>query len=247
MDYNAKRARLSGVIYIILALMLATIMCVTLFTAIASRRETTPPEDTTPVTDIASDTDAAITPITDNSHVVDAGPDAIVTEPQVTETEPATEDVSATPEPVTLTMPLDGIVSVEFSGDTPVFSITMNDYRVHSGIDIEASDGSAVKSCGSGIVADIYKDDMRGNCISIDHGNGMVSTYCGMSEELAEGIVEGCSVSAGTVLGAVGEDALFENAQPTHLHFELTVDGTAVNPLEYIPYDASAASAYYGE
>ena len=36
MDYNAKRAKLSGVIYIILALMLASIMCVTIFTAISS-------------------------------------------------------------------------------------------------------------------------------------------------------------------------------------------------------------------
>lgn len=43
MDYNAKRAKLSGVIYIILALMLASIMCVTIFTAISSRKDTPAP------------------------------------------------------------------------------------------------------------------------------------------------------------------------------------------------------------
>ena len=135
----------------------------------------------------------------------------------------------------------------EFSGNIPVFSITMNDYRVHAGIDIEAAEGSYVKSCASGIISNIYNDDLCATCISIDHGSGYVSCYRGLSDELPEGIVAGASVEAGTVIGTIDDGALFEVSQPAHLHFEMTVNGEFVDPLEYLPYNAEAAAAYYGE
>ena len=250
MNYNAKRARLSGVIYIILALMLAAIMCITFFTAISSRRENTLPEDTTPTADTSdrtNDTLPSVIPGTDNSSIVDVNP---VTSPDdaAVNAEPSDEETK-TPSVTkpTFFMPFDGIVTKEFSGNIPVFSITMNDYRVHAGIDIEAAEGSYVKSCASGIISNIYNDDLCATCISIDHGSGYVSCYRGLSDELPEGIVAGASVEAGTVIGTIDDGALFEVSQPAHLHFEMTVNGEFVDPLEYLPYNAEAAAAYYGE
>ena len=248
MDYNAKRARLSGVIYIILALMLATIMCVTLFTAIASKKEQNPPSETVPVTDKTnSENDpsaSVIPPETNPSAAVDAGPSAIVTAPDTETSAPETEK-PASAEPTYFIMPVNGIVTVEYSGDLPVYSITMNDYRVHTGIDIEAPVGNDVKCCASGIISNIYNDDMKGKCISVDHGDGIVSVYRGTSDELPEGIAEGASVIGGAVLGTIGETALFENAQPAHLHFEMIVNNKNVNPLDYLSYNADAATSYY--
>lgn len=151
MNYNAKRARLSGVIYIILALMLAAIMCITFFTAISSRRENTLPEDTTPTTDTSDRTDdtlPSVIPGSDNSSIAGANPSDIVTSPDdaAVNAAPSEEETKApsVTQP-TFFMPFDGIVTKEFSGNIPVFSITMNDYRVHAGVDIEAAEGSYVK------------------------------------------------------------------------------------------------------
>jgi len=73
MDYNAKRAKLSGVIYIILALMLASIMCVTIFTAISSRKDPPAPE----VTDAPAPVITTAAPQSEATAPVNAGVEAI--------------------------------------------------------------------------------------------------------------------------------------------------------------------------
>ena len=68
----------------------------------------------------------------------------------------------------------------EFS-DTPVYSETMRDYRVHAGTDYTAAHGETVHACANGIVKETHTDMLRGNMIVIEHGDYEVR-YCGLGE-----------------------------------------------------------------
>ena len=118
--------------------------------------------------------------------------------------------------------------------DLPVYSLTMNDYRAHTGVDISADIGSAVVALTDGTVSALWSDPMMGVCLSIDHGNGLSSHYKNLSSELPEGIAVGSEVKAGQTIGAVGDSCLVELAETEHLHFEVTKDGKHVDPMTYL-------------
>lgn len=153
-------------------------------------------------------------------------------ETKVTDSE--SEEVALTIDELVFTPPVSGNVISPCSLTTPVFSLTMNDFRTHNGVDLEASLGESVLCCADGTVKSIENDPMMGMSVTVDHGNGIESVYRNLSDSLAEGIVEGCGVSGGTVLGAVGDSALVECEEVAHLHFELSVDGVGTDPAVYI-------------
>ena len=93
----------------------------------------------------------------------------------------------------TLTRPVPGEVMTEFS-DTPVYSETMRDYRVHAGTDYTAAHGETVHACANGIVKETHTDMLRGNMIVIEHGDYEVR-YCGLGETFL--VHEGDVVTAG--------------------------------------------------
>ena len=135
--------------------------------------------------------------------------------------------------------PTAGYIMKEHSGDTPVFSVTMNDYRPHVGVDVYAPAGDDVFASADGEISNIWEDPMSGNCISITHSGGAVSIYRNMSPTVPENITVGAKVSAGEVIGSVGESSLLEIADDPHVHFELTIDGAAVDPANYITFDVA--------
>lgn len=114
-----------------------------------------------------------------------------------------------------------------------VFSETMGDYRVHLGVDILSAENSPVYAAADGTVTQIWEDVRMGHCIAIQHSGNAVSIYKNLAEELPEGIVEGASVKSGQQIASVGSSAMVEIADEPHLHFEMTVDGLSVDPLEY--------------
>ena len=80
-----------------------------------------------------------------------------------------------------------------------------------------------------------------GWCVAVSHSGGAMSYYKNLDEALAEGIKEGASVKSGQLLGAIGDSAMIEVAQEPHLHFELTVGGIQVDPLEYFDDEVLAS------
>lgn len=166
-------------------------------------------------------------PIPESTAVPESESQPPQTQPALIPTEPEAEEF-------VIKMPLDGMVSKAFSDSVPVYSLTMNDYRVHNGVDLEAEIGSAVYACAQGVIDSIYEDPFMGTCIAIDHGNGLVSRYMNLSPQLPEGISAGREVGGDTVIAAVGESALAEIASEGHLHFELYQDGQALDPVAYI-------------
>ncbi len=135
---------------------------------------------------------------------------------------------------IDFTLPADGGVLVGCSVDSPVYSMTMNDYRTHNGVDISASSGESVYACAAGVVKNIYEDPMMGMTVVLSHAEGIESVYRNLDLEIADGITVGSPVAAGQVIGAVGETALVECEEESHLHFELVVNGENVDPTEYI-------------
>ena len=82
-----------------------------------------------------------------------------------------------------------------------------------------------------------------GYCVAVIHGGDACTVYKNLAETLPEGIEEGVSVKAGQTIGYVGESAMVEIAEEPHLHFEMTVNGIAVDPLAYFEEEAVATLA----
>ncbi len=107
--------------------------------------------------------------------------------------------------------------------DHPLFG----DERPHSGIDIAGSAGSEVLPADSGTVAVATYSSSYGNYVTIYHSNGDYTLYAHMSS-LA--VSAGQSVTQGDVIGYVGSTGW---ATGPHLHFEIRVNGSTVDPLSY--------------
>ena len=99
--------------------------------------------------------------------------------------------------------------------------------RMHEGIDIGAGYGAPIVAAASGTV--IYAGWMGGygNLVIIDHGGGIATAYAHQSSFA----VGGGPVSQGQVIGYVGSTG---NSTGAHLHFEVRVNGSAVDPLGYL-------------
>ncbi len=98
----------------------------------------------------------------------------------------------------------------------------------HSGIDLTARVGTAVKAAAPGRVAAAQTFPIRGNVIILDHGRGVFTVYCHLSRFEVE---VGQIVNAGDVIGYTGNTG---RSLGPHLHFELAVGGVTVNPLVWL-------------
>lgn len=133
----------------------------------------------------------------------------------------------------TFSLPVSGKLLNVHDSELQVFSPTMNDYRVHLGVDIITTDGAPVYAAADGTVMQIWEDVRMGQCIAVKHNGDAVSIYKNVSAELPKGIIEGAKVKAGQQIATVGSTAMVEIADEPHLHFEMTVGGLSVDPLEY--------------
>ena len=147
---------------------------------------------------------------------------------------------SAGSELPTFRLPVSGTLGVDHDPELQVFSPTMQEYRVHLGIDINTTEGAPVYTAAKGKITKVWNDAMMGWCIEVSHDGGACTYYKNLSETLAEGISEGASVKEGQLIGAVGDSAMLEVAQEPHLHFEMTVNGKTVDPLDYFASDVIA-------
>ena len=146
---------------------------------------------------------------------------------------PASTTESVSPSAITsLRMPVDGEIIKNFSGDELVFSRTMNDWRVHRGIDIAAPLGTQVRAAAAGVVEQVYVDDMLGIVVVIGHGNGLQTLYASLQS--AEFISVGTRVNAGDIIGGVGGTAIIESLDGPHLHFEVHRNGVQIDPMSML-------------
>ena len=101
--------------------------------------------------------------------------------------------------------------------------------KMHTGIDIAGSGaGASVVAAADGIVTYAGWLGGYGNCVMISHGDGFVTLY-GHGQEILVDLYQ--EVSQGDIIMLVGETG---NATGPHLHFEVRVNGTCVDPLNYV-------------
>ncbi len=126
--------------------------------------------------------------------------------------------------------PVSGEIIKNYSIDALVFSQTLKDYRIHSGVDFASELGSAVYAYTDGVVLDVYDDPMMGKTVAISHDYDLVSYYMNLDSTVPEGVIKGAKIKAGDVIGVSGATALVEIGDDPHVHFELKVGGVTIDP-----------------
>jgi murein DD-endopeptidase MepM/ murein hydrolase activator NlpD len=107
--------------------------------------------------------------------------------------------------------------------------------KPHSGVDLRADEGTPVKAAAAGIVALAEEHYFSGNSVYVDHGQGVVSMYCHLSEIKVQA---GRFVSRGQVVGLAGSTG---RVTGPHLHFSLIVLGQRIDPLTLVSEKESSS------
>ncbi len=147
-------------------------------------------------------------------------------------------------------LPVSGALSKKHDPELQVYSTTMNDFRVHVGVDIVTDEAAPVYAAADGKISRIWEDTRMGYCIAIEHSGDAMTIYKNLAETLPEGIKEGATVRSGQLIASVGESAMVEIAEEPHLHFEMTVGELLVDPLEYFDdkaLESLSLDASFGE
>ena len=176
--------------------------------------------------------------------VAAAGRATSVRDARTTTTTQTTAVAADSPMDTLCVLPLSNAVVQSYS-EKPVYWDTLDSWRVHLGTDFAGKEGDTVKAASDGTVKTVFHDALWGDCITIDHGAGQTSTYCGVTAACAPGD----TVKAGKAIGTLS-DIPCESRLGPHLHFEWSVSGEAVDPLTVLqgeiryvdPPEASAQS-----
>jgi murein DD-endopeptidase MepM/ murein hydrolase activator NlpD len=132
------------------------------------------------------------------------------------------ERLAATPS----IMPTQGWLSSAFAAmrEHPILHVA----RPHEGIDVSAPMGTPIEAPAAGVVRSTGWEAGYGNTIEIDHGFGIVTRFAHTSRILVR---QGQRVQRGERIALVGNSGL---ATGPHLHYEVHVNGRAVDPLRYV-------------
>ncbi|NLM09661.1 MAG: M23 family metallopeptidase [Clostridiaceae bacterium] len=133
----------------------------------------------------------------------------------------------------TFVLPLEGKILTDYAMDRLLYSKTLDEWRTHSGIDIEAPRGEAIKAVADGYIKEIKEDPCYGITIVIDHENGYKSVYSNLASASMVSVNQ--RVKAGDAISSVGNTAVFECADPPHLHFEMYKDDKLIDPKTVLP------------
>lgn len=99
---------------------------------------------------------------------------------------------------------------------------------MHSGIDFKGPMGSAIYAAANGEVSFAGRKSGYGKVVEIDHGNGLTTRYAHLSRI---DVTAGHSIDAGETLGGLGSTG---RSTGPHLHFEVRINGKAVNPRPFL-------------
>ncbi len=149
-----------------------------------------------------------------------------------TATNSKTEEDKEVKKELNFVKPVEGEISREFAKDNLIYSETLQEWVTHTGIDIKADKTTVVKSAEEGTVKSIKNDPRYGITIVIEHQDGFQTVYANLLT--SEFVVEGEKVEKNQSIGTVGNTAIFEIADESHLHFEILKDSVQVDPNLYI-------------
>ncbi|HUE79148.1 MAG TPA: M23 family metallopeptidase [Sphingomicrobium sp.] len=100
---------------------------------------------------------------------------------------------------------------------------------MHAGIDLAGTVGTAIYATADGVITDAgYNSGGYGNLIKIDHGRGIETRYAHLSKMT---VSTGQRVKRGDLIGRMGSTG---RSTGSHLHYEVRIDGRAVNPVPFM-------------
>lgn len=130
-------------------------------------------------------------------------------------------------------MPVIGEVTFNFAQDRLVYSKTLEEWRTHSGIDLASDRGTPVKIVADGVISEVKSDPRWGITIIVEHKNGLKTVYSNLASD--EMVSPNQKVVQGEIIGCVGDTAVFESVEQSHLHFEVWKNNEPVDPGSYLP------------
>ncbi len=221
--YRNSKSFLSGLtkgsgFYLIIGGTVLVVLCVAalLFSPGEGEQEVSLPTDTSSL--VSSVTDP-VSSVTDSDSGSNPDSDSAVNAP--VDDQEQVEDVA-------MILPVSGTVGTDFSLTVPVFSETMNDWRVHQGIDFLTEGEVEVYAVADGIVENVYTSELMGLMVEIRHADDTLSIYQSLSGDAK--VIEGQEVKQGDLLGLTGVSADSECLEGNHLHFALLRDGVYLDP-----------------
>lgn len=249
MKTEAKKNLLAASLYIALAVMIVTVVAVTVISVAKKAKDIMPSKEESSQT-ADKESEPLTRPTAPTEPTEEQKPSVAPSEDKNTITPPESDGSHAVDEPVvdkmpdSFSVPANGYISKGYEGDLPVWSVTMEDYRIHDGIDVLCDSDTEVYACADGTVESVYEDPLMGYAVTVYHGGGLRSTYMGLTGEYPSGIAPGVKVVEGQVLAWVGDTALIECAEPKHLHFVMTLDEETVDPQDYIAFENATMNEY---
>ena len=97
-------------------------------------------------------------------------------------------------------------------------------------------------AAAGGEITKVYRDPLLGCAVEIAHSGNLKTVYCNLDAESVADLHEGQTVKSGACIGKVGDSSISECCDEPHLHFEMLVNGSSVNPLDYITAASQKAS-----
>ncbi len=218
------KANMSKILYaVVIALLCITAVVVGLVAANNRKQPTPTPDDNPGVGDNSGDNNTPVKP--------DEG-DGEGTKP----------DANPDDEKKGFIAPTVGKLYKEHNLSLPVFSETLEEWRVHTGIDISTEEGADVFAVSDGEVIAVYSHPLNGFTVEVKHSDTLVSVYSNLDSKSSATPKVGDTVKTGDKIGNVGDSSISELAEEAHLHFEIKLSGAKVNPLDYISDEAKRAS-----
>jgi murein DD-endopeptidase MepM/ murein hydrolase activator NlpD len=129
--------------------------------------------------------------------------------------------------------PVEGRLMSPFGGRTDPFS---GEGAIHKGVDLQAPMGTPVRVAADGIVVHADWESGYGRLVIVDHGNGIQTYYGHLSRY---DVVPGQEVRRGDVIARSGASG---RVTSPHLHYEVRMGGTPVNPYPFLLKSSAAAT-----
>lgn len=128
----------------------------------------------------------------------------------------------------------DCTVQKDYNADELQYNDTLKQWEIHKAVDLVTTDATNVLAIANGTVTNLYTNRLEGTVIEISHNNGFTSIYKSLDSNVK--VKLGDYVKQGQILGETSSTMAREQNSGIHLHFELLLNKSYVNPNDYIDF-----------